>query len=88
MTMPEDAKPFAIKARWPELMDTATLAEYLCCSIPMIGREVARGGLPEPIVHAGRKKWRKEVVDRHLDGLTGNILEPWEARFLRGDKAA
>ena len=60
-------------------MDRKTLAEYLCCSIPMLDRIV---WLPRPIDVAGRDKWRKEDIDRALANLTDGGVAPWEDRFL------
>lgn len=75
-------------ARWPALMDRQTLAEYLCCSKPMLDKEIARCRIPPPVKFAGRDKWRKEDIDRALDNLTGDSVAPWRQRFERGDKAA
>jgi hypothetical protein len=70
------------------MMDRQTLAEYLCCSLPMLDKEVARCRIPPPIRFAGRDKWRKDDIDRALAALTGEGAAPWRQRFERGDKAA
>lgn len=74
-------------ARWPALMDRQTLAEYLCCSVPMLDKEVARCNIPPPVKFAGRDKWRKDDIDRALANLTGEAVPEWERRFLEGKAA-
>lgn len=75
-------------ARWPALMDRQTLAEYLCCSLPMLDKEVARCRIPPPVKFAGRDKWRKEDIDRALEKLAGGGAMPeWERRFFEGKAA-
>ena len=75
-------------ARWAALLVRDTLAEYLCCSKPMLDKEVARCNIPPPVKFAGRDKWRKEDIDRALANLAGETVAPWEARFMKGERAA
>lgn len=61
-----------IIARWPEMMLQRDAADYCSLSIAAFDREVYAGRLPRPILLGGKEHWRKSVIDRALDVMTGD----------------
>lgn len=65
-----------MSARWPALMRAKTAAEYVDMSLAAFLREVAIGRLPQPFIFGGRDHWRKDAIDKALDGMTADATMP------------
>lgn len=76
--------PARIIARWPEMMLERDAADYCSLSLAAFQREVYAGRLPGPVRFGGKDHWRKSIIDRALDVLTGDApTQAEDAPWLR-----
>jgi LPS sulfotransferase NodH len=78
-------------ARWPAMMARKTAVEYLDVSDAAFEREIAAGRLPEGIMFGGRPHWRKDVLDKAIAVVTGELpADDFVTRFYEkySDQAA
>ena len=77
-------KPMERPARWPALMDRATAAEYLGCSVTTF--DAARDCLPSPFPHSldSRPRWKRADIDRWLEGWNDAGVDPFLAALDDG----
>ena len=73
---------------WAAMMRKATAAAYLDMSEAAFLREVAAGRLPQGFMLGGREHWRKDAIDKALDLLAGEGVDPAEEEFWNRGKAA
>ena len=70
----------------PPWVDTATLAELICCSAGTVDNWVAQGILPPPVKRGGKNMWKWKEVDEWLTN-GGNIKPGRLADAVRQDLA-
>lgn len=71
----------AVIARWPAMMRRQTAVEYLDVSDAAFEREIAAGRLPDGIMFGGKPHWRKDVLDKALAVIAGEM--PVDAHIAR-----
>lgn len=79
------------QARWPAMMSRKTAVEYLDVSEAAFEREIASGRLPDGILFGGRTHWRKDVLDKALAVISGEMeSDDYLTRFYEkySDQAA
>jgi len=80
----------AVIARWPAMMSRKTAVEYCDVSDAAFEREIAAGRIPEGTMFGGKPHWRKDVLDKALAIVAGEMTLDHIARFeeRRRGKAA
>ncbi len=83
-------KPQSFPARWPGLMSTTTLAEYLDMSVNSVLKLVRQGVLPGPELSPSPrlKRWSREAVEKRIQKhCDGNRGEPSMDDLLRQSRS-
>lgn len=52
----------------PQLVDTADIARAVGCSKERVRQWAINGTLPPPVMIAGRRHWRRDVIEEFLSG--------------------